>query len=65
MERRMARRRPVQVGEEASRVLGADDGGPAAWRGVRALADFGRPPAAENPVGQRTGGAAEGDVRGG
>jgi hypothetical protein len=32
---------------------------------VRALADFGRPSAAENPVGQRTGGAVEGDVRGG
>jgi hypothetical protein len=27
----------------------------AAWRGVRASADFRRPAAAENPVGQRTG----------
>jgi hypothetical protein len=26
-----------------------------AWRGARASADFGRPPAVENPVGQRTG----------
>jgi hypothetical protein len=63
-------RRPGQVGEEAARVPGADGGGPAAWRGVRASAgrwttDFGRPPAAENPVGQRTGGTAEGGSRGG
>jgi hypothetical protein len=33
----------------------ADGGGPAAWLGVRASADFGRPAVAENPVGQRTG----------
>jgi hypothetical protein len=44
---------------------GADDGGPAAWWGARASADFGRPVAAENHVGQRTGGAAEGGDRGG
>jgi hypothetical protein len=50
---------------EAARVPGADSSGPAAWRGVRALADFGRPAAAENPVGQRTGGAAEGGGQGG
>jgi hypothetical protein len=33
--------------------------------GVRASTDFGRPATAENPVGQRTGGAAEGGGRGG
>jgi hypothetical protein len=54
--------RPGQVGEEAARVPGADGGGSAAWRGARVSADFGRPPAAENPVGQRTGGAAEAAV---
>jgi hypothetical protein len=43
----------------------ADDGGPTAWREARASADFGRSAAAENPVGQRTGGAAEGGGRGG
>jgi hypothetical protein len=43
----------------------ADGGGPAAWQGVRASADFGRPAAVENPVGQRTGGAAEGGGWGG
>jgi hypothetical protein len=48
-----------------ARVPGADGGGPAAWRGERASADFGRLAAAENPVGQRTGGAAEGSGRGG
>jgi hypothetical protein len=47
--------RPGQVGEEAARVLGADGGGPVVWRGARASADFWRPPAAEKPVGQRTG----------
>jgi hypothetical protein len=35
------------------------------WRGARALADFWRPAAAENPMGQRTGGAAEGGGQGG
>jgi hypothetical protein len=35
----------------------------AAWRGARVSEDFGRPVAAENPVGQRTGGAAETVVR--
>jgi hypothetical protein len=40
------------------------------WRtggvaGARASADFGRLAAVENPVGQRTGGAAEGGGRGG
>jgi hypothetical protein len=64
------------VGEEAARVPGADGGGPAAWRGVRAstgrwTADFGRSAAADNPVGQRTTvaenpvGAAKGGGRGG
>jgi hypothetical protein len=43
----------------------ADGGAPAAWRGARASADFGRPAAAENLVGQRTGSAAEGGGRGG
>jgi hypothetical protein len=43
----------------------ADNGGPAAWRGARASADFGRPASAENPVGQRTGAAAECGGRGG
>jgi hypothetical protein len=57
--------RPGLVGEEAARVPGADSGGPAAWRGARASVDFRRPAAAENPVGQRTGGAAEGGGRGG
>jgi hypothetical protein len=57
--------RPGQVEEEAAHVPGADGGGPMAWRGVRASADSGRPAAVENPVGQRTGGAAEGGGRGG
>jgi hypothetical protein len=57
--------RAGKVGEEAARVPGADNGGPTAWRGARVSADFGRPAAAENPVGQRTGGAAEGGSRGG
>jgi hypothetical protein len=57
--------RPVQVGEEVARVPRADGGGPATWWGARASADFGRPAAAENPVGERTGGAAEGGSRGG
>jgi hypothetical protein len=35
--------------------LGADGGGPAAWRGARASADFERQAAEEYPVGQRTG----------
>jgi hypothetical protein len=52
-----------QVGEEAARVPVADGGGSVAWRGVRVSADFGRPAAAKNPVGQRTGGAAEAAVR--
>jgi hypothetical protein len=56
-------RRPRQVGEEVARVPGADSGGPAAWRGARASADFRRPTAVENPVGQRTGGATEGGGR--
>jgi hypothetical protein len=30
---------------------GVDGGGPAAWRGARASADFGRPATAKNPVG--------------
>jgi hypothetical protein len=51
-----------QVGKEAARVPGADGGGPAAWRGERVSAYFGRPAAAKNPVGQRTGGAAEAAV---
>jgi hypothetical protein len=55
-------RRPGQVREEVARVPGADGGGPAAWRGERVSADFGRPAAAENPVGQRTGAAAEAAV---
>jgi hypothetical protein len=43
---------------------------PPTFRGARALAgrwtaDFGRPPAVENPVGQRMSGAAEGGSRGG
>jgi hypothetical protein len=54
-----------EVAEEAACVPGADGGGPAAWRGARASADFRRPAAAENPVGQRTGGATEGNGRGG
>jgi hypothetical protein len=41
---------PGQVGEEAARVQGADGGGPAAWQGVRALTDFGRPAAVENTM---------------
>jgi hypothetical protein len=51
--------------EVVARVLGADDGGPAAWRGARASADFGRPAVAENPVGQKMGSAAEGGGQGG
>jgi hypothetical protein len=51
--------RTRQLGEEAAHVPGADGGRPAVWRGARVSADFGRPAAAENPVGQRTGGAAE------
>jgi hypothetical protein len=63
-------RRPGQVEEEAACVPGADSGGPAAWRGARASAgrwtvDFGRPAAAENPVGQKTRGAMEGGDQGG
>jgi hypothetical protein len=50
-------RRPGQVGEEVARVPGADGGGPASWRGARVLVGRWK---AENPVGQRTGGAAEG-----
>jgi hypothetical protein len=62
-------RRPGQVGEEVSRVLGADGDGPVAWRGARASAsrwtvDFERLAAVGNPVGQRMGGAAEGGGRG-
>jgi hypothetical protein len=57
--------RPGQVGEEAARVPGANGGGPAAWQGARASADFGRPAAAKNPMGQRMGGTAEGGGRGG
>jgi hypothetical protein len=52
---RPAARWAGQVGEEAVRVPGVDGGGPAAWRGARASADFGRPATAENPVEQRTG----------
>jgi hypothetical protein len=52
-------------GGSRARVPGADSGGPVAWQGARALVDFGCPAAAENPVGQRTGGAAEGCGRGG
>jgi hypothetical protein len=44
-----------EVGEEAARVPGADGGGPAAWQGARVSADFRRPAAVENPMGQRTG----------
>jgi hypothetical protein len=58
-------RRLGQVGEKATHVPGADGGRPVAWRRARASAEFGRPAAAENPVGQRTGGAAEGGGRGG
>jgi hypothetical protein len=39
--------------------------GPTVWRGVRASADFKKPAAAENPMGQRTGGATEGSGQGG
>jgi hypothetical protein len=53
---------PGQVGEEAAHVPRVDGGGPAAWRGARVSADFGRPAAEENPVGQRTEGAAEAAV---
>jgi hypothetical protein len=57
------RRRDLECVEGG--VPGADSGGPSAWRGARASAgqwmtDFGRPAAAENLVGQRTGGTAEG-----
>jgi hypothetical protein len=38
----------------------ADGGGPSAWQAVRASADFGRPAAVENPVGQRTEGGGWG-----
>jgi hypothetical protein len=48
-------RRPGRVGEEAARIPGADGGGPMVWWGARVSADFGRPAAEENPVGQRTG----------
>jgi hypothetical protein len=54
-----------EAGEEGAPVLGADGGGPTSWRGARASADFKRPAAAENPVGQRTGGATEGGSWGG
>jgi hypothetical protein len=54
------------VGRGGSRPRsGADSGRPTSWRGARASTDFRRPPAAENPVGQRTVGAAEGGGRGG
>jgi hypothetical protein len=58
-----------QVGEEVDRVPGAD-GGMAGGGGGKASAgrwttDFGRPAAAENPGGQRMGGAAEGGGWGG
>jgi hypothetical protein len=61
-------RRPGQVGEEAALFPGGDDGEPAAGGegvGGSVAVDFGRPPAAENPVGQRMGGAVEGGGQGG
>jgi hypothetical protein len=60
--------RALEAGEDGAEEEDGDeaDGGrPAAWRGARASADFGRPAVAENPVGQRTGGVAESGGRGG